>query len=601
MHFGTDNRGLGDQPCIQTAAFQNASMPSSPDDANSAVGTVFAVLNVCNTTIVMTVVGATKTGGTAVVYSLLDEGGKAPLPDDPDVFPWSAPLSAKSMPLNSTGIFTSEPLSFSIINVAILPQPPAPAPPPSPSPPLPPTPPTPTPSPVLCPSCRRPRWSWATVGDMAFAHLSNESGAWSEEALDVLARFPMVTIEKYQGQAARCFARHRTQWGPPGGWLNSTYGEPWCNLDQPSSSGRGPGPDAGCNCTVESAPLGLTADATGRYAEDHIRVALQQLKERNPNVSTLAYHDSNLMWTNDQVASWGRTGPKVFDNWNPTVYGLDDTIVANHPNWCLHNTSSKFVWDSYANNHVYDHTFPEVRAAWVEYCLNLTRSGVADGCFVDGATFPHTPLSKFQTFMRWNISDEKARSWIRGHDQAVWTLNTALGDGTMIANGGQTPLASGFMIESFTPDDYSEIQAGVKAGVVTQVHTSYYLGPKNPDVRDSLAGFLIGTGPFAYFSGPYAWSIAQTWSDPLGIDDVRMRWLPEFDKPLGEATKEAVFDEATNVVTRAFASGTTVSFNRTNNQGTIKWSDGSVTQGPGCAPSATKCRSCQPPSYLVCI
>ena len=116
--------------------------------------------------------------------------------------------------------------------------------------------------------------------------------------------------------------------------------------------------------------------------------------------------------------------------------------------------------------------------------MNLTRAGVADGCFIDGATFPHT-VSKFQAFEKWNISDAKASNYITGHDQALWTLNTALGEGTIIANGGFNALASGFMIESFTPDAYSEIQAGVKSGVVTQVHTSYYRGAKNPDVRVS--------------------------------------------------------------------------------------------------------------------
>ena len=60
---------------------------------------------------------------------------------------------------------------------------------------------------------------------------------------------------------------------------------PWCNLNV--KGGNGPGPDAGCNCTVESAPLGLTPDATGQFAEDHIRAALRQLKERNPNISTV--------------------------------------------------------------------------------------------------------------------------------------------------------------------------------------------------------------------------------------------------------------------------------------------------------------------------
>ena len=42
-------------------------------------------------------------------------------------------------------------------------------------------------------------------------------------------------------------------------------------------------------------------------------------------------------------------------------------------------------------------------------------------------------------------------------------------------------------------------------------------------------------GPLAYFSGPFGWQIAQSYDDPIGIWDVRKRWLPEFDKPLGEA------------------------------------------------------------------
>jgi hypothetical protein len=120
-----------------------------------------------------------------------------------------------------------------------------------------------------------------------------------------------------------------------------------------------------------------------------------------------------------------------------------------------------------------------------------------------------------------------------------------------------------------------------------------------------------------------------------------MRWLPEFDRPLGAPTAEAAFDELTGVASRSFASGkrtrlfalfivlkchlilprqardkhwesttqketrfligTSVTFNHTNNQGTIKWGDGAVTEGPGCAPDATKCRSCKPPSYVECI
>ena len=54
-------------------------------------------------------------GGTAVVYDLLDKGGKAPLPTEPDKFPWPAgPLAAKQVRL-AGGMYTAPPLSFAIV------------------------------------------------------------------------------------------------------------------------------------------------------------------------------------------------------------------------------------------------------------------------------------------------------------------------------------------------------------------------------------------------------------------------------------------------------------------------------------------------------
>ena len=93
-------RPARDQPCVQAAAFR------------SSAATVFAVLNICQQAIAM-VVGAR--GGTAVVYDLLDKGGKAPLPTEPDKFPWpSGPLAAKQVRL-AGGMYTAPPLSFAIV------------------------------------------------------------------------------------------------------------------------------------------------------------------------------------------------------------------------------------------------------------------------------------------------------------------------------------------------------------------------------------------------------------------------------------------------------------------------------------------------------
>lgn len=190
----------------------------------------------------------------------------------------------------------------------------------------------------------------------------------------------MVNIERFMSQHELCFAKHRAQWGPPGGWLNHTHGDPGCSFA--ASSIHIPG----CNCTTEEAPMGTTADARGLYVEDHTTAALRQLKARNPNISTIFYHDSARMWTNDQIDNFGRVPKQTVKFWNPTVFRTDDGIVADHPELLLRNATGGFVWDNYANNHVYDHSQEMARQIWVDVCLNVTLSGAADGCFADYAS-----------------------------------------------------------------------------------------------------------------------------------------------------------------------------------------------------------------------
>jgi hypothetical protein len=161
-----------------------------------------------------------------------------------------------------------------------------------------------------CATCRRPQWSWETVGHMAFTHTCNVSGPWSEDALDVLQRFPIVNIERYMSQHQQCFARHRSQWaGPSTCWLNVSHGNPacstWTGPGGPGSNGppwswQGAGL-AGCSCPVEEAPAGLTPSATDLYVEDHLISACKQLKERNANLATIFYHDSCVASTTPQV------------------------------------------------------------------------------------------------------------------------------------------------------------------------------------------------------------------------------------------------------------------------------------------------------------
>ena len=75
----------------------------------------------------------------------------------------------------------------------------------------------------------RPKFSWDTLGNMTFIHTCNESGLFSDAALDTITKFPFVTVEKGQG-------------------FN---------------------------------------DGTGRYAEEKIAEQLGAVKKRDPSISTV--------------------------------------------------------------------------------------------------------------------------------------------------------------------------------------------------------------------------------------------------------------------------------------------------------------------------
>lgn len=152
------------QPCLQAAAFLSGNSSTSTasnasnggvrnDDAtagssssgNAGLQGVIAVLNICNTTIPFTVdlnirvhrsaadadgLGAPlqpATGSTAlpsraavvqvaaVEYSLLDKGGKGPLPLNPKEFPWPKPLSGIKHRVAAGDVYTAQPFSFAVL------------------------------------------------------------------------------------------------------------------------------------------------------------------------------------------------------------------------------------------------------------------------------------------------------------------------------------------------------------------------------------------------------------------------------------------------------------------------------------------------------
>ena len=211
---------------------------------------------------------------------------------------------------------------------AHVPLPPAPSPPPTPPAPPPHYPPVPppTPPPNPCTTCKGPIWSWDTFP--VFFHSSDvgggtgaPKGGFTEGALQTIARFPMVTIEKWQGSAV----------------------EPYM------------------------------------YEEDAWLVAARQIKSINPNITVVVWLDSFRIYTDDR-----RLNPD-FGNACTTGHFRPAQFLETHPEYLLKNTSGLPALEAWSKCHIFDHTKEVARNFWRDMCLTMTGSGLIDGCGADAS------------------------------------------------------------------------------------------------------------------------------------------------------------------------------------------------------------------------
>lgn len=195
------------------------------------------------------------------------------------------------------------------------------------------------------------------------------------------------------------------------------------------------------------------------------------------------------------------------------------------------------------------------RDFWAAQCLNLTDSGVVDGCFSDRAE--STPK---------NLDEADTTRWVAGHQQMHQDLQanlTSRGKGILVSNNVAIPGVFGQMIEGFqaTEDAIESLMACAAAGSVCQAHAGYH-GDEHAshcaDITNVLAAFLVGAGKYSYFACSTGWYYAS-WD----------HWNAEFDGPLGEPLAPAT--KVDGVWTRQFASGTQVRFDTSNNTGVIAW------------------------------
>ena len=175
-----------------------------------------------------------------------------------------------------------------------------------------------------------PEFSWETL-PVAF-HSCNSTGRYSAAQIAELARYQMVTIEK---------------------WQNLGHIAPTATLVPPYSS---PGGLYACQASNGS------LSRCGCCAEDEIVAVARSIKQLNPKVVTVAYLNAQISYP------WYRASREL----------------AANPSWWLRNTTHAGPVGSTWK--MYDLTVAAAAQSWKDACLNLTRTGVVDSCFVDGCT-----------------------------------------------------------------------------------------------------------------------------------------------------------------------------------------------------------------------
>ena len=179
-----------------------------------------------------------------------------------------------------------------------------------------------------------PRFSWATTP--VFYHSCNFTGPFTSAALDIMAKFPMVTIEKGQG------------------------------VYDPNDK---------------------------RFAEDKIIDALRGVKERNPNVSTVLYYNSILDWPFYRLHALMLQHPELWarDAKGAVCRSDGDGSFPNHTNMLsfdFRQQAARDLWAAACLN--------ATRTGFVDGCFSDRSDGVPACKLADPSAFREGHLAVHQ-------------------------------------------------------------------------------------------------------------------------------------------------------------------------------------------------------------
>eukprot|EP00039_Didymoeca_costata_P016854 m.307435 g.307435 ORF g.307435 m.307435 type:complete len:378 (-) comp16462_c0_seq4:389-1522(-) len=365
-----------------------------------------------------------------------------------------------------------------------------------------------------CSTCKGPIHSWKTmpVSIHCSEGKTTDTGEFLPEELDIIKRFPLVTIEKWQGEQASKFV----------------------------------------------------------WEEDAWIAAATQIKKANPNASVNVWIDSLRIYTGWYYPP--RSG-QVNHTLNPDAKSSCSTghfrsaeVLEQNPEYLLKNKSGSPALESWSGCHIYDFTKAIARDFWTNQCLNLTASGVIDGCGADASW-----QDGIQQMESWALDNATAEAWSVGHKQAMRQTMVALKDGLVIGKNADEvgDYVSAALHESCAASNdtillLQNLTARSKSSGRRLVYQCHNNCKDSSSCVDNAAAFLIGAGEDHYF-------LNGGWTTNTG--NLSDHWLPElFEPALGDPASDGVYNHETQTWTRSFASGTTVMFDTKTNKGTINWS-----------------------------
>lgn len=287
-----------------------------------------------------------------------------------------------------------------------------------------------------------PHWSWDTL-PIAF-HGANRSGLYTPDAEAQLARYSMVTLEKWY---TPCGAQGPTQAGP--------------------------------ECDVEDKMFGT----------------FRRIKALKPNITTIMYLNSNFDFAfyslhGRMMAREAAGEPSYLRDMNGKVVELcNDGNV-------------------YCGITTFDHANPAVNALWTEALLNATKIGGVDGVFADHGNANPKPVPSGGEYSQmcngkgagrrcFNFTNEFAQRFTAGHEALLNHSQDTLAKST----GG--PVICGPYANWHEPTDFEalrEVVARGEAGTGPFVIEASKGACTLPADEAKLAGYLCAMGKFTYLA-----------------------------------------------------------------------------------------------------